>query len=140
MEASGGIGREGWRTLNGGQWREINAPRRWKDPLSQAEDTGDRHFKKDEGTNECSGSAGDQQRAEGTTEPSNGHRRLTLPEGLKEPLSAVGAQEINNPRRWKKPLSPVMDMVGGTTECSGAQEINTPHILGGTTECSGGTG
>ncbi|CAI9541275.1 unnamed protein product, partial [Staurois parvus] len=22
MEASGGIGREGWRTLNGGQWRE----------------------------------------------------------------------------------------------------------------------
>ncbi|CAI9608926.1 unnamed protein product [Staurois parvus] len=22
MEASGGIGREGWRTLNGGQWRD----------------------------------------------------------------------------------------------------------------------
>ncbi|CAI9590996.1 unnamed protein product [Staurois parvus] len=22
MEASGGIGREGWRTVNGGQWRD----------------------------------------------------------------------------------------------------------------------
>ncbi|CAI9584940.1 unnamed protein product [Staurois parvus] len=23
MEVSGGIGREGWRTLSGGQWREM---------------------------------------------------------------------------------------------------------------------
>ncbi|CAI9559481.1 unnamed protein product [Staurois parvus] len=45
MEASGGIGRGGWRTLNGGQWRDWQRGWRtlnggqWRDLAEGVEDT-----------------------------------------------------------------------------------------------------
>ncbi|CAI9575961.1 unnamed protein product [Staurois parvus] len=42
MEASGGIGREGWRTLSGGQWRDWQRgmeDTEWRDWQRGVEDT-----------------------------------------------------------------------------------------------------
>ncbi|CAI9564532.1 unnamed protein product [Staurois parvus] len=42
MEAIGGIGREGWRTLNGGQWRDWQwgvEDTEWRDWQRGVEDT-----------------------------------------------------------------------------------------------------
>ncbi|CAI9563785.1 unnamed protein product, partial [Staurois parvus] len=45
VEASGGIGREGWRALNGGQWRDCREGWRalnrgqWRDWQREVEDT-----------------------------------------------------------------------------------------------------
>ncbi|CAI9593902.1 unnamed protein product, partial [Staurois parvus] len=46
MEASGGIGREGWRTLSGGQWRDWQRgveDTEWR-PVEGLAERGSRHW------------------------------------------------------------------------------------------------